>query len=282
MNSTLAQTNHGLVEYTWRGEGEPILVLHGGHSNCFEEFGYQPLLARGFSLLTPSRPGYGRTPLGADGSAQATAQLMVSLLDHLNLTAVHLLGFSAGGPTALALAAYFPERTKRLVLESAVTQTWLTPEDETYRRAQRLFHPRLQAVSWALMRGLTALAPRMVTKMMFEELSSAPYRAEAITPEQVDEIRRMIRRQSSGAGFLNDLEQRVEPESLRLIQAPTLILHSRNDHSVPLEHAYQADKLIANTTLHLLDNDWGHLIWLDRLDEVTDQVASFLNDSEQN
>jgi pimeloyl-ACP methyl ester carboxylesterase len=281
MNSTLAQTTHGLVEYTWHGEGEPILVLHGGHSNSFEEFGYQPLLARGFSLLTPSRPGYGRTPLGANGSAQATAQLMISLLDHLKLVSVHLLGVSAGGLTALALAAHFPERTGKLVLESAVTQTWLTAEDETYRRAQRLFHPRLQAVSWALMRSLTALAPRTVTKMMFEELSSAPYRAETITPAQVDEIRRMIRRQSSGAGFLNDLEQRVDPATLQRIQAPTLILHSRNDHSVPVEHAYHADRLIPDTTLHLLDNDWGHLIWLDRLDEVTERVVSFLSSSER-
>lgn len=280
MKSLLAPTIHGVVEYTWRGDGDPILVLHGGHSNCHEEFGYQPLLARGFSLITPSRPGYGRTPLGTNGPAQATAQLMIGLLDHLRLDAVHLMGISAGGPTALALAAHFPGRTKKLVLESAVTQVWLTPEDEAYRRAQRIFHPRLQAVSWALLRTLATLAPQTVTRMMFQELSSAPYRAETITPGQVKEIRRMIRRQSSGAGFLNDLEQRVEPASLEQIQAPTLILHSRNDHSVPVEHADHADKLIGDTTLHLLDNEWGHLIWLDRLDEVTEQVASFLHGSE--
>ncbi len=37
------------VEYSLMGEGDPILIFHGGHSNCFEEFGYQALIENGIS-----------------------------------------------------------------------------------------------------------------------------------------------------------------------------------------------------------------------------------------
>lgn len=35
--------------------------MHGGHSNCYEEFGYDALVQNEFSMTTPSRAGYGRT-----------------------------------------------------------------------------------------------------------------------------------------------------------------------------------------------------------------------------
>ena len=50
-----------IIEYSIIGKGEPILVMHGGHSNCNEEFGYDYLIENGFSVITPSRPGYGKT-----------------------------------------------------------------------------------------------------------------------------------------------------------------------------------------------------------------------------
>lgn len=49
------------IEYSIIGKGKPILVMHGGHSNCYEEFGYDFLFENSFSIITPSRPGYGKT-----------------------------------------------------------------------------------------------------------------------------------------------------------------------------------------------------------------------------
>lgn len=42
------------IEYSIVGKGTPILVFHGGHSNCNEEFGYNELIERGYSIITPS------------------------------------------------------------------------------------------------------------------------------------------------------------------------------------------------------------------------------------
>ncbi|MNR42613.1 hypothetical protein D3C85_1611470 [compost metagenome] len=42
------------LEYSVIGKGAPILLFHGGHSSCYEEFGYLPLLTSGYSIITPS------------------------------------------------------------------------------------------------------------------------------------------------------------------------------------------------------------------------------------
>lgn len=63
------------------GEGKPILVMHGGHSNCNEEFGYHDLYQNGFSPITSSRPGYGRTSKDAGESLDLACHYYATLLD---------------------------------------------------------------------------------------------------------------------------------------------------------------------------------------------------------
>lgn len=88
------------IEYTVVGRGEPVFILHGGHSNCQEDFGYKILLENGYSIITPSRPGYGRTSNELGSSLDAACKAYEQLLDHLNLTKVHIIAVSAGGPLA--------------------------------------------------------------------------------------------------------------------------------------------------------------------------------------
>lgn len=38
---TFFYNNEIAIEYSIAGEGTPVLVMHGGHSSCNEEFGYE-------------------------------------------------------------------------------------------------------------------------------------------------------------------------------------------------------------------------------------------------
>ncbi len=96
------------IEYSIFGEGEPILVLHGGHSNCNEEFGYKGLIDNGFSVITPSRPGYGRTSKGIGKSLSTACEYYLKLLVHLKIEKVHVLAISAGGPSGIHFASRYP------------------------------------------------------------------------------------------------------------------------------------------------------------------------------
>jgi pimeloyl-ACP methyl ester carboxylesterase len=265
-------------EYTFIGAGEPILVLHGGHSNCQERFGYEVLLQAGYSILTPSRPGYGATPIETGKTPLEAARSLSGLLRYLELTQVHVLGISGGGPTALSFASLFPERVKSLILESAVSKRWLTPQDKTYKRAKLLFAPGRERFVWSGIKFLMNLAPKAVAEGMLAQLSKRhfnSYRKE-VTNDDLGRVRQMILRSSSGQGFMLDLEHETEEQTLRAITCPVLILHCRDDGQVSFSHATYAKDKIKNATLVPIPA-WGHLIWLGKGEQVVNEaVISFL------
>jgi pimeloyl-ACP methyl ester carboxylesterase len=60
----LIETPLGTIGYSVIGMGKPLLFLHGGYSNCRETLFHKGFKTNDFKLITPSRPGYSRTPFG--------------------------------------------------------------------------------------------------------------------------------------------------------------------------------------------------------------------------
>ncbi|MEK4357739.1 alpha/beta hydrolase [Paenibacillus sp. FSL M7-1455] len=102
------------LEYSLVGSGEPVLILHGGHSNCHEELGYAHLVAHGFRVITPSRPGYGNTSAELGQSIMTACEAYIELLNELQVPQAHILAMSAGGPSGICLASRSPSRIKAL------------------------------------------------------------------------------------------------------------------------------------------------------------------------
>ncbi len=112
----------GQIQYSEVGSGNPVLILHGGHSNAEEDLFQRNLYGEGFRVITPSRPGYGDTPLSDFAQPEAAAELIISLMDSLEIKEFSVLGISADGLTAIQLAAEYLERVSKLLLMSAVTR----------------------------------------------------------------------------------------------------------------------------------------------------------------
>lgn len=267
-------TNGLTLEYSIIGEGEPIFIMHGGHSNCKEELGYKTLLENGFSIITPSRAGYGGTSKELGESLSVACEYYAKLLNHLNIKKVHLVAISAGGPSGIYFAAKYPEMVCSLTLQSAVTKEWLTPKDKEFKAARVLFRPKTEKYTWKLIALINNLFPRFIFNKMFPSFSKlTPDEANGmLSKEDVEAIRKMNNRQRSGYGFFIDLVQidELAIDNLQAISCPTLIMHSKYDGSVPLEHPYYAHKNIHTSELCLLDT-WGHLIWLGNSSKQTDE-----------
>src|SRR5215211_8299934 len=120
MSQNIAKTAKGPIEYRFEGSGPTIVVLNGGHCSRETRLSHEKLAEHGFSVLTPSRPGYDSTASEVGKSAQAAADALATLLDTLQIGTVDVIGISAAGPTALAFAQQHSTRTHKLVLESAV------------------------------------------------------------------------------------------------------------------------------------------------------------------
>lgn len=109
MNS-MVQTGKGSIEYRVVGQGQAVLVLNGGHTNCNSPLGHESFFLKGgYQLIIPSRPGYGKTPSSS----------LVGLLDYLSLERVIVIGISGGGPTSLQLAGRHPARVNKVILQNA-------------------------------------------------------------------------------------------------------------------------------------------------------------------
>ena len=268
------------IEYSIIGKGEPILVMHGGHSNCNEEFGYDFLIENGFSVITPSRPGYGKTSKEVGKSLQMACEYYAKLLNQLNIEKVHILAISAGGPSGIYFAAKYQEHVKTLILQSAVTKEWLTHKNKEYKMAKLLFHPKFEKITWKLISTINDRFPLFIFKQMFPSFSTLKYNEakNKIDNNDTEAIRRMNHRQRSGYGFYIDLEQvnEISIEDLQAVSSPTFIMQSKYDGSVPLEHAYYAKENIPSSELCLIDS-WGHLIWLGKSsNETNNNLINFL------
>ena len=106
------------VTVTERGEGVPVLLLHGG-AGPDSVAGFADLLAARlpFRVLTPVNPGFAGTerPEWLD-SVTKLAEVYRGLLSELGLTGVTVAGSSIGGWVAAELGLAAADRVARLVL----------------------------------------------------------------------------------------------------------------------------------------------------------------------
>ena len=101
--------------------GRPVVYCHGLPGSRLELSPHGGAAAEGgMRLLVPDRPGYGRSsPRPGRRLGEEAADVAV-LADRLGLGAFDVLGFSGGGPHALAIAARLPDRVQRAGLISSL------------------------------------------------------------------------------------------------------------------------------------------------------------------
>jgi pimeloyl-ACP methyl ester carboxylesterase len=104
------------VAYRRKGEGEPVLYLHGlGMTRRWLPF--HEALSQDSDLIAPEQPGYGETPRQSWIKDWTDVVLhTLEFADALDLERFHLVGYSFGGWLAAELAVLSPERLKSLTL----------------------------------------------------------------------------------------------------------------------------------------------------------------------
>jgi len=280
MQSELARTVNGPVEYTSQGEGPVMLVCHGTSSDCFSTEVMRPLVQSGFRVITPSRPGYGRTPLSVGRSAAEAAQSLVQLLDTLQVRRCAVVATSGGGPTGLALAAGFPERVTRLVLAEAISRPEDRPNEPSYN-SQVAFYGPLHIAMWMLLKLMSRLSPRSMARQTLAIFSTHDPQdgIRRLSPDEIRGLCAFYRGRSSRAGALNDLGHTVGMSVLESVCQPTLVIHSREDKSVPFAHAEWSLRHIPHSEL-CEAGFTGHFFWIGPdYERIAKQMVTFLREA---
>ena len=107
------------IEMVRRGQGRPILLVHGVNP-VGPQAPFLGLLARHGEVVAPSHPGFGKSPLPDDfDTMYDLVHLYLDVLDALPAPAV-VIGFSFGGWLAAEVAACGHPKLDRLVLVDPV------------------------------------------------------------------------------------------------------------------------------------------------------------------
>lgn len=275
--SKIARTSCGPIEYTLLGKGPVVLVCHGTSSNCFSVEGSAPLLEAGFAVLTPSRPGYGRTPLKVGLSAMQAAKAMIALLDCLEIGTCAVKALSGGGPTGVTLAANYPERVRCLALIAAITKPEGRSHEQAYQN-QKAFYGPLHGIFWNMLGIISRLSPSKMARQTMTLFSTHDPEDvfRQLTAEDIKAICRFYQGHSSRVGAINDLTHTLGKDFLQRVQAPTLVIHSREDKSVPFSHAEWSLAHIPNAQL-CESGVTGHFYWVGPdYQRVGQQLTAFL------
>lgn len=118
------------------GEGYPLMALHGFTGNGTTWIPFCEVWGQHSRLIMPDIIGHGQTDSPKEISRYniiAAAKDLSALLDKMGIAKVDLLGYSMGGRLAITFAILFPERVRKLVLESSTAGL----EEEHLRRERR-------------------------------------------------------------------------------------------------------------------------------------------------
>ena len=269
------------------GVGRPIIVLHGGPD--FDHTYLRPELDRladQARLIYYDQRGRGRSA-GGVAPEDVTIESEVADVDTvrraLGLETVALLGHSWGGVVAMEYATRHPDRVSHLVLMNTAPAS-----HDDYVLWREWLASNRPAGDAEQIRSIAATDPYRRGELVAE---AAYYRAHfsiAIAdPEQLERLVARLRVHFTPQAVLlaRDIERRLYEETwlrpeydlvsrLRGLDAPTLVLHGDRDF-IPSDVARHIAATMPQARLVVLP-DCGHFAYLERPEEVCEQLAAFL------
>lgn len=229
------------------GDGSPVLFLHGlaGDRGVFAAQAAD--LADGFRCIRVDARGHGRSAVPpAPWSIADFASDFAALLDRLEVDAAHVVGHSAGGVFAMAMALDHPDRVKSLFLVGTSAELKREIAEKSY-------------LHWA---GLAEQSG----------LESALKGAGLPVPDGV--------RPEHGEGFARSCRAIVrmvdEPLALRLgeIRVPTAFVVGEKDPFGP-GGSVKASRAVPGADLQILEGQ-GHYPFRREVEDFNRRLRSFL------
>jgi pimeloyl-ACP methyl ester carboxylesterase len=234
------RSGDAVIHFRSYGQGQPVLLLHGGLSHRLSWFSQVPwLVGCGRQVILLETRGHGESGLGeAELSYRLLAIDAIHVLDQLGIKRTDVIGWSDGANTALLLAQLWPDRVGRVVAISGnADPSGLTPEAHADNHVQDS--------------GLVYWVKRWWTG----------------AGERFTELEKRIKK-------LWRTGPNLQAADLRAIEAPTLVIIGENDQ-VTLGHARQMVRQLPHGILSVIQGG-GHATLMTHADQVNALIGHFL------
>ncbi len=244
------------LAYAVVGEGPPLVRA----ANWMTHLGYDiesPVwshwvrdLSRNHTFIRYDERGCGLSDWeAADFSFDDWVADLESVVEALGLERFPLLGVSQGGAVAVAYAARHPERVSRLVLCGAYARGRAVRAVGDEEKRAAALDLELARVGW----GRDDPAFRQVFAAQFlPDGTRADWAA-------FDQLQRRTTSPENAVRFLEAFGRIDVRDEAREVRCPTLVMHSRDDHRVPVRFGEELAALIEDSRMVALDSN-NHLL----------------------
>ena len=138
---SLPRKTIGGTSFIEKGEGEPLLLIHGVGLNAEAWAPQIAAFSATHRVIALDMAGHGQSiPPPAGATLEDYVSQARRLLDDLGITAANVVGHSMGGLVALGLAIAHPQRVKRLAVLNSVHER-LPEAGPRWRRGPPPSHP---------------------------------------------------------------------------------------------------------------------------------------------
>ena len=262
-----------------RGEGYPLLLLHGGPGLDHHEFAdyLDPLADRHRLILVDQRAQGLSGPCDpATWTLGRMAADVVALARALELPRYAVLGHSFGAFVALQWAVQFPDEPGPAIISSGLPSSrYLERVEDNLRAFEPADMRERVAASWV--REQDVRTPEDVAALLHDQM---PFHfADPLDPRIADFERRSERsvyspdvlRQFSREGYGGlEVEDRLEE-----VRRPVLVLAGRHDRTCVVEGAIAIAAGIPGATLVVFERS-AHMAYVEEQERYVDAVRSFL------
>ena len=272
------------TRYFEKGEGEPMVLVHGGHMGTFAadladdwDLNFDAL-SRHYRVYALDKLGMGFTdnPKTDDGyTIQAQTDHVSRFMETLGIGPAHLCGHSRGGYLVTRLALQHPEQCRSCIIVDSGTLSPGAGRNEIVHADPPLPLRSRECHRWVFERY--SYSPACVTEGWLDVAVEAAH-----TPKYEEAVRKMSDEGLLATKFLPGL-QRDQEETLRWLldrglQRPTLMLWGYNDPTAPLSQGMALMEFLTakerRTYLHIF-NEAGHFCYREHPDAFNAAVRAF-------
>lgn len=252
------------VHVVQRGEGEPLVLLHGFGASTYSWRLVVPELAERYRTVAIDLNGFGFSQRPAEAAAYTVAgQLatVLAVLDELGIDSAHLAGHSYGGALSLHLAWRHPERVRSLILIDSAGPEY--PWERRYPLAA--VRPLISA--FVRVYGLRRSSVRKGLERSFADDGQ-------VTEELIDAYFERVKVSGAGRAYYHLSAPTREPRELPVLErlaVPTLVVWGSEDVLIGPEYGRQAAERIPAAEFRLIEGA-GHI----PLEEAPDRLAGLM------
>ena len=209
------------IHYIDRGQGEAIVLLHGGTSNLgsWVSRGVVANLEKDFRVIAFDARGHGKSDKPRDPAAYGRQQALdvVRLLDALGIARAHVVGFSLGGSTTAQLLTLHPER---FITATLVAAAGRSPESAA--------DPRIEQEAAEIEKDCVSRSRIYRQAPPGAKPSDEEYQKRAAACRADPSFDQ----HSTAASLRGYRDQAVTPEQMKAVKVPTLGVVGTLDHTL--------------------------------------------------